>query len=140
MKDAQWTQQKITLALVRIVMGWILVTAAAGKLWGWFGGPGPEATRQFYNGIGVPFAPYHAIVIGWAELVSGTLLILGAWTRIAAVIALVRMGGALYMLGVISGGIHQLHLMGFLLCLILFEFGGGPFSVDSFLMKKYGKQ
>lgn len=139
MKDIIQTEHKISLSLMRITIGWILVVEGTGKLWGWFDGSGLETATRFYTGIGVPFAPYHATIIGWSEVLSGVLLILGFLTRFAAIPALVRMGGAIYMIGSLSGGIHHLHLMAFLMCLVLLEQGAGPISVDALLTKKRGK-
>ncbi len=139
MKDLIHTDMKISLSLMRIAIGWILIVEGSGKLWGWFDGTGLTAAQQFYTGIGVPFGPHHASIIGWGERLSGGFLFVGFLTRLAAIPALIRMGGALYMIGTLSGSVHHLHLMAFLMCMVLLELGAGPLSIDAFLTKRREK-
>jgi len=70
--------------LLRLTTGLILATHGAQKLFGWFGGPGLDATSQFFETIGFLPGRRHALMAGLAEMVGGLLLALGLFTPIGA--------------------------------------------------------
>jgi len=74
----------IGLLLLRLGVGLTLAAHGTQKLFGWFGGPGLDATGQFFAMIGFPPGRRHALMAGLAETVGGLLLALGLLTPIAA--------------------------------------------------------
>jgi putative oxidoreductase len=80
----------IALLLLRGAVGGILFAAGAGKVFGWFGGMGMEATVESFaahSGISAPWA----YLSTYTELVGGLLLALGLLTRPAAIAVAVNM-------------------------------------------------
>src|ERR1039458_10783226 len=72
------------LLLLRLTAGLTLAAHGAQKLFGWFGGPGLEATGQFFETIGFLPGRRHALMAGLAETGGGVLLALGLLTPIGA--------------------------------------------------------
>jgi putative oxidoreductase len=70
--------------LLRVTVGSIFVEHGTQKLFGWFGGHGPDGTGQFFQSIGLRPGRKHAIAAGVAEAGGGTLLALGFATPAAA--------------------------------------------------------
>jgi putative oxidoreductase len=70
--------------LLRVTVGSIFVEHGTQKLFGWFGGHGPDGTGQFFESIGLRPGRKHAIAAGVAEAGGGTLLALGLATPAAA--------------------------------------------------------
>jgi putative oxidoreductase len=54
------------------------------KLFGWFGGHGPEVTGQFFEQLGLRPGKVHARAAGIAEAGGGALIALGALTPLGA--------------------------------------------------------
>ena len=75
---------EIGLALLRLTTGLILAAHGVQKLFGWFGGPGLDATGQFFETIGFLPGRRHALMAGLAETGGGLLLALGLFTPIGA--------------------------------------------------------
>ena len=72
-----------TLAL-RGVVGPLFVGHGTQKLYGWFGGHGPEGTGGFFESLGLRPGVKHARAAGMAEAAGGALLTLGALTPVAS--------------------------------------------------------
>lgn len=72
------------LLLLRIVVGGLFVGHGAQKLFGWFGGHGPEGTADFFRSLGYRRPETSARLAGAAEFGAGVLLVLGLFTPIAA--------------------------------------------------------
>ncbi len=70
--------------LLRTVVGALFVGHGTQKLFGWFGGPGPEGTAGFFESLGLQPGRRHALTAGAAEAGSGALLVLGLVTPLAA--------------------------------------------------------
>src|SRR5512133_211963 len=70
--------------LVRATVGGIFVEHGTQKLFGWFGGHGPDETGQFFESIGLRPGRRHAIAAGVAEAGGGALLAVGLATPLAA--------------------------------------------------------
>jgi putative oxidoreductase len=70
--------------LVRMTVGSIFVEHGTQKLFGWFGGHGPDGTGQFFESIGLRPGRRNAIAAGVAEAGGGSLLALGLATPAAA--------------------------------------------------------
>jgi len=116
-----------THSLLRIVSGLLFICPGGMKLFGWFGGMPP----------GVPLTPllYTAGVI---EVVGGTLILLGLFTRPVAFIASGEMAFA-YFIGHFPNGFWPIQNHGepaVLFCFIWLYFaanGPGPLSLDELI-------
>jgi len=118
---------RATLALLRIVAGFILFCPGAFKLFGWFV-PMPA---------GFVLTPLLRTA-GWIEVIGGPLLMLGLFTRPVAFLCSGEMAVA-YFKGHFPRGFLPIQNHGepaVLLCfvfLFLSAAGAGPFSVDEWL-------
>jgi putative oxidoreductase len=74
---------KLRLLVVRAVVGGLFVGHGAQKLFGWFGGHGPEGTGQFFENVGVRPGRRTAVAAGAAEAGGGALLVAGLFTPLA---------------------------------------------------------
>jgi putative oxidoreductase len=74
----------IGFLLLRLTVGLTLAAHGTQKLFGWFGGPGLDATGQFFEMIGFRPGRRHALMAGLAETGGGLLLALGLLTPVAA--------------------------------------------------------
>jgi putative oxidoreductase len=70
--------------LLRATVGGIFVEHGTQKLFGWFGGHGPDGTGQFFESVGLRPGRRQAIAAGAAEAGGGALLALGLATPAAA--------------------------------------------------------
>jgi uncharacterized membrane protein YphA (DoxX/SURF4 family) len=69
-------------------VGLTLAAHGTQKLFGWFGGPGRDATGQFFAMLGFPPRRRHALMAGLAEAGGSLLLALGSLTPVAAALVL----------------------------------------------------
>lgn len=69
---------------LRLLIGGLFIGHGTQKLFGWFGGPGPEGTAQMMGGLGMHPPKRNAIAAGATETAGGTLLALGLATPAAA--------------------------------------------------------
>jgi len=70
--------------LLRLLVGGFFFGHGTQKLFGWFGGHGPEVTGQFFEQMGLRPGKHHARAAGLSEAGGGALLALGAFTPLAA--------------------------------------------------------
>lgn len=120
----------VTHALLRIVAGLLFICPGGMKLLGWFGGM-PAA---------VPMTPL-LYLAGTIELVGGTLILLGLFTRPVAFLASGEMAFA-YFMGHFPSGFWPIQNHGepaVLFCFIflfLWGNGAGPFSLDHMIRSR----
>jgi putative oxidoreductase len=82
------------VGIARIVLGIIFFAHGAQKMLGWYGGPGLASTmRTFTEHLHLPSALAFLVIAG--ELVSGVGLIVGLFSRIAALFIVLTMVGAI---------------------------------------------
>lgn len=79
----------ISILLLRLVLGGILFVAGAGKVFGWFGGMGLEATLESFTQMG--FSAPLAHLSNYTELIGGLLIAIGLLTRPAALAIAINM-------------------------------------------------
>ncbi len=91
---------KIGRLILRLIVGGYFVGHGTQKLFGWFGGYGPDGTGQFFESLGLRPGKRHAIAAGAAEAGGGALLVLGAATPLASAAIIATMLTA----------IHRVHL------------------------------
>jgi putative oxidoreductase len=70
--------------LLRLTVGATFVVHGTQKLFGAFGGYGPDGTGQFFEGLGLRPGRRHAIAAGATETSCGVLLAAGLATPLAA--------------------------------------------------------
>ena len=70
--------------LLRLTLGGTLVVHGTQKLFGWFGGHGPEGTGQAFESLGLRPGRRQAIAAGATETSCGVLLAAGLATPVAA--------------------------------------------------------
>ena len=74
----------IGLFIVRFIVGALFVGHGTQKLFGWFGGHGPEGTGRFFEQIGYTPGPKMAVLAGMSEAGGGALMMLGFLTPLAS--------------------------------------------------------
>ncbi len=79
----------VSILLLRIALGGILFLAGSGKAFGWFGGVGMEFTLDGFSqmGMGAPLA----YLSTYAEFIGGFLILIGLFTRPAALALTINM-------------------------------------------------
>jgi putative oxidoreductase len=122
--------------LVRITVGSIFVEHGTQKLFGWFGGHGPDGTGQFFESIGLRPGRRNAIAAGIAEAGGGSLLALGLATPAAAAalgsVMVTALRTAIWPEGVKVGtGGYELLLLANAVAVA--DLGPGRFSLDALL-------
>lgn len=75
---------ELGLFLLRLVVGALLVGHGTQKLFGWFGGGGPDATAQMFSSLGYTDPREKALLAGTTEAGAGLLFVLGWLTPFAA--------------------------------------------------------
>jgi putative oxidoreductase len=122
--------------LLRVTVGSIFVEHGTQKLFGWFGGHGPDGTGQFFDSIGLRPGRRNAIAAGTSEAGGGLLLVLGLATPLAAAslasVMLTALRTAIWRDGIKTGeGGYEVLLL--VSALALAESGPGPWSLDALL-------
>jgi putative oxidoreductase len=69
--------------IARLTIGGLFVGHGTQKLFGWFGGPGPEGTAGMMEKLDLQPAERHARAAGLSETVGGALLALGGLMPVA---------------------------------------------------------
>ena len=70
--------------MLRLTIGGTFFVHGTQKLFGWFGGYGPDGTGQFFESLGLRPGRRNAIAAGVTETGSGVLIALGLATPLAA--------------------------------------------------------
>jgi putative oxidoreductase len=83
-------------AVLRLAVGAVFMAHGAQKLFGVWGGGGPEGTAAFFSQVGLSPAYPLALAVGVTELIGGLMLVIGAYTLVAAFALLVVMGVAVW--------------------------------------------
>jgi putative oxidoreductase len=124
-----------TQAALRIAAGLAFFSHGAQKLFGWFGGSGPDGgTVELMSRFGAA---------GIIEVVGGACIVLGLWTRLAAFITSGEMAVAYFWMHVGGSG-HlwwwqnrgELVLLYSFIWLVFAAWGAGPLSVDAWLARR----
>jgi putative oxidoreductase len=120
--------------VLRLVVGLVMAGHGGQKLFGWFGGYGFDATANAFAGMGLKPGVAMAALAGGGEFIGGVLLILGLFTRLAALNVAVIMAVAIFTVHakaffLPAGMEYALTLLA--AALVLVETGGGALSADS---------
>jgi putative oxidoreductase len=134
------TDDSPATAILRLVLGVVFFAHGAQKMLGWFGGPGFTGTMGFFTGyLHIP-APFAFLAIA-AEFFGGLGLILGFFTRVAALGIAANMVVAIAMVhgtfgffmnwtGTQKGEGFEYHLMALAITAFLLIRGAGAYSID----------
>ncbi len=141
------TPDEPALAIVRVTVGTVILAHGLQKLFGWFGGHGPqEVLESFQRWFGLPYA-LTALVIA-AESLGALALILGFASRFtAAAIGAVMIGAIALVTGKSGffmnwyseagrGEGYELHVLVLGMVLAIVWRGGGSGSVDRWLLAR----
>jgi putative oxidoreductase len=69
--------------IARATIGGLFIGHGTQKLFGWFGGPGPEGTAKMLENLEMRPPRRNAVAVGISETAGGALLALGALTPVA---------------------------------------------------------
>ena len=127
----------LSYTLIRIALGLILIPHGFNKL---FLADAVPASRNFVN-FGWAYPMAWAYFVGAVEFFGGILLILGLWTRAAALAVTIQMGVICFAVlwpkwfwG--QRGMEYALLMGIVALAIFFR-GGGAYSLDEKMKKEF---
>lgn len=142
LKSVFTTNNSIANLALRLPVGIILAAHGSQKLFGAFGGYGLEGTGQWMEGIGLAPGFLMALLAGSAEFFGGIALILGLLTRPAAmvsaftmIVAIVTVHGSNGLFMSNNGYEFALSLLAVTVALAIQ--GGGKYSIDSVIVKKF---
>jgi putative oxidoreductase len=126
---------KLGLTILRAVVGLLFLGHGAQKLYGWFGGHGPEGTGQFFESLGLRPGRKQATMAGAAEAGGGALLALGLLTPAAAAALIGVMATAVRTVHLkngpwVSEGGYEYNLTLIAIMVALADLGPGDISLD----------
>jgi putative oxidoreductase len=120
------------LLLLRVFVGGAFVGHGTQKLFGWFGGYGPQGTGGFFASKGYHAGVLMAVLAGIAEAGGGALLALGFVTPLActliAIVMLNAIGAVTFKRAFMLGS--ELELAYLVVAVSLAATGPGRFSID----------
>jgi putative oxidoreductase len=120
------------LLLLRVVAGVIFMGHGSQKLFGWFGGGGPQGTAGFFGSLGYRWPAVMALAAGLSEFGGGLLLALGLLTPLAclaiAVVMLNAIATVVFPKGFLGG--YEFELMLLTVVIALAATGPGEISID----------
>lgn len=141
------TPARYAPVFARLALGIVIFPHGAQKLLGWFGGPGLEPTLAFFSqSLGLP--PALGVLVVGAEFLGGLALILGAFSRVAAIgIAAIMLGAVLTVhapngffmnwYGAQQGEGFEYHLLALGLAAATLIAGSGAFSIDRVIARRF---
>jgi len=140
------TDSAVSSLILRVALGAVFLPHGAQKVLGWFGGYGYTATMASFTGqMHIP--ALFAFLAIMAEFAGAIALILGLFTRVAALgiaanmvvaIAMVHAANGFFMnwFGNQKGEGFEYHLLAIGIALALIIRGGGKWSIDAAIAKK----
>jgi putative oxidoreductase len=142
------TDGNLSPLVLRLTFGCVIFAHGAQKVLGLFGGPGAEKTLELFSSMG--FAMPVALFVMAAEFAGGIALVLGLFTRIAALAIAVDIGVCAYVnhlqhgffmnwFGQQKGEGIEYHVLVVGISLALMIAGGGIFSLDRMISRKKPK-
>ena len=124
--------------LLRLVVGGFFFGHGTQKLFGWFGGHGPDGTGQAFEQMGMRPGRRNAIAAGAAEAGGGAAVALGFATPLAGAALTATMLTAIYRVHLKNGpwasnGGYEYNVVLIATVLALVETGPGGLSLDAAL-------
>jgi putative oxidoreductase len=120
------------LLLLRLVVGLLFAAHGSQKLFGWFGGGGPQGTAGFFSSLGYRMPAVMAVVAGLSEFGGGLLLATGFLTPLAsfllATVMLNAIATVVWPKGLLGGYEFELTLL--TVAIAIAATGPGEISLD----------
>ena len=140
------TSDDPTLLITRLILGVVFFAHGAQKALGWYGGPGFEATLDYFSSMGIP--QFLGVLAVTAEFLGGLGLIIGFLGRVAALGVIVNMVVAAVMVhlpngffmnwtGTQSGEGFEFHLLAIAAGIVVLVHGSGMLSADREIYKAW---
>lgn len=133
--DIDKTLRDVAVLGARLALGGSIAAHGAQKLFGAFGGPGPEKAAQMMHSLGLRPGDRYATMASATEMTSGALIALGALGPVGpamlAAVMLVAVETVHRPKGYwASGGGYELNVMYTAIALLLANHGYGSLSID----------
>lgn len=129
----------LALLLGRLAVGLLFVSTGWGKVHDL-----PKVTAYFTS-LGIPAPGFHAVLVGYSELLCGSAIVIGLFTRLATIPLIVSM-----VVAILTARIGDLHgvfdLVGFeeftywVVLIMLAVLGPGAASVDHVLVRRMSEE
>ncbi len=129
--------QNTAILLIRWTIGVILFVVGSGKVLGWFGGMGLEATIQAFGKAG--FSAWLIYLSSFTEFIGGILLILGLFTRpilIAVIINMLVATISMWPGGFFTGARAVYPFLVLVCSIVIFLTGPMSYSIDALIQRK----
>lgn len=128
----------VGLLLIRLVVGILFIGHGAQKLFGMFGGYGPNGTGGWMESIGIKPGVLMAVLAGLMEFGGGLLFTLGLLTPLAVVLIALAMLGAIVKVHFKNGlwataNGYEYPLVLLVVVIGIALTGAGAYSVDALL-------
>ena len=127
----------VALLLGRLAVGLVFMSTGWGKV------HNLEKVTGFFTSLHIPAPHFHAVLVGYSELLCGTALVLGLLTRLATIPLVVSM-----IVAILTAKLPDLHglfdLVGFdeftyLVVLVMIAIlGPGSIALDALLVRRLG--
>ena len=139
------TSPSWAITVIRVALGVVFFAHGAQKVFGWFGGYGLKGTTGYFVSIGLPLPVAYAAC--FLELLGGVGLLLGLFTRLAALAIIAMMAGAIakvhwphgffinWELAPGKGHGFEANLAFIAMAVACVIAGGGALSLDAVLMR-----
>jgi putative oxidoreductase len=142
------TDNNTASLVLRLSLGIVMFPHGAQKLFGWFGGYGPAATIEGFQGMGIPALVTVLVIL--AESLGALALIIGFAGRFMAfsigavmlgamLIAHLQYGFFMNWYGQQAGEGIEYHLLAIGIAIALMITGSGRWSVDRAMMRDSGR-
>ena len=136
--------QNVALLAVRVVLAWIFTYYGAGKLFGWFHGPGLARTAVYFaTSAHLHPGMFFAVLGGLIEFGGALAVGLGVATRLAAlalagdqVMAMITVTWANGINSLSNHPGYEFNLTLCVMAIVLLAFGAGRFSGDAQLRER----
>jgi putative oxidoreductase len=136
----------LALLVARIALAWIFIYYGAGKLFGWFNGPGIHRTALYMSQTAhLHPGGFFAVLGGLTEFVGGVALAVGLLSRLAGaalfgdmVMAMITVTWSTGINSSTQPPGYQLNLALGVLALVVAILGSGRFSVDAVVERRLG--
>ena len=133
--------QSLVLPALRAGLGLILMAHGCQKLFGMFGGMGLNANAALFDRLGYHPGMFWGTLVGCTETIGGALLVIGLFTRPAALSIVIFMIFSIQFTSAkgffwLQGGMEYSILI-LLAALVFLIRGGGEYSADGAMSKEF---
>jgi len=142
-----WKKQFISLStavfLLRIILGLIFFIHGSQKVLGIFGGNGLTATTQYFqSNMNIPL--FFGYIASFTEFLGGIALLIGLFTRLAALGISINMFVAILVVHIEAGFFnpngYEYPLTLLFISVVIILTGPGTFSLDHYVFKENPKK